>query len=161
MITKKIPYHDLDGDPQEDVFYFSLNEAQFARLNGEFPGGLEAYASRVAKDKNANEMFRIIDTLVQAAYGERIDNRFVKKAPNGQPLVDFFVNTEAYDHLMQELVSSEDALINFLVGCLGTEAQARARENFEKIKAERALSGKLDSLAGTETANLHEVTNPT
>ena len=158
MITKLIPYHDLDGDPQEDNFYFSLTETEFARLNGKFPGGLEAYTSRVAKDKNVNEMFRIIDTLVQTAYGERVENRFIKKAPNGQPLVDYFVNTEAYDHLLAELVSSEENLINFLIGCLGTEAQARARENFAKIKAESNAQNKPE--LAVEPVKLSDASNP-
>ncbi|MBO7450985.1 MAG: hypothetical protein J6U54_11530 [Clostridiales bacterium] len=154
MITKVIPYHDLDGDPREDEFYFSLNEAQIARLNGEFPGGLQNYIHRVLKEKNVNELFRVIDTLVQAAYGERIGDKFVKKAPNGQPLSDFFVNTEAYDFLLAELVKSEDNFINFFIGCLGTKAQENARKNYEAAKA---------SIAGGATPSeaLKVLSNPT
>ena len=141
MITKTIKYHDFDGDEREDAFYFSLNETQFAKLNGLFPGGLEAYTSKIAKDKNADEMYRMIDTIVTAAYGERIGNNFVKKAPNGQPLSDFFVNTEAYDNLMSELLSGDNNLINFLMGCLNKEAHDRAQAEFNKRKAELDKAG--------------------
>lgn len=136
MISKTIKYHDFDGDEREDTFYFSLNETQFAKLNGMFPGGLEAYTAKVTKDKNADEMYHIIDTIVTSAYGERSGSNFVKKAPNGQPLSDFFVNTEAYDNLMTELLSGENNLINFLMGCLNKDAHDRAQAEFNKRKAE-------------------------
>lgn len=135
MIKKHIIYHDYDGDTREDDFYFSLNQVQFARINKLFPGGLEAYVEKITKDKNADEMFRVIDILVSEAYGERQGAAFIKVAPNGQKLSDFFVNTEAYDTLLTELLSDENSLINFLTGCLGQEAQIRAKETMAKYKA--------------------------
>ena len=153
MIRKTIKYHDFDGDEREDEFYFSLNETQFAKLNGLFPGGMEAYTAKITKDKNADEMYRLIDTIVTAAYGERIGNNFVKKAPNGQPLSDFFVNTEAYDNLMTELLSGENNLINFLMGCLNKEAHDRAQAEFNKRKAELDSKPKLEAVENPPRQN--------
>lgn len=149
MIAKQIKYHDLDGDEREDTFYFSLNETQFAKLNGQFPGGLEAYTAKVTKDKNADELYRVIDTLVLAAYGERVGSGFTKKAPNGQNLSDFFVNTEAYDKLMTELLSGENNLINFLMGCLNKEAHDRAQAEFNRRKVELTEKPKLETVKPT------------
>lgn len=142
MIVKKIQYHDLDGDLREDDFYFSMNETQFARVNGMFPGGLQDYAMKAAKDKNPDSMFRVIDTLVREAYGERLANGFVKTAPNGQKLADFFINTEAYDNLLIELMQGEDNLMTFLTGCLNKNAQDRVKTEWEKAKANSADSEK-------------------
>lgn len=136
MLTKRIQYHDLDGDLREDDFYFSMNETQFARTNAMFPGGLQDFAMKAAKDKNADNMFRVIDTLVREAYGERVNNQFVKVAPNGQKLADFFINTEAYDNLMIELMKSEDNLMAFMTGCLNKNAQERVGAEFQRLKAE-------------------------
>jgi hypothetical protein len=136
MIVKKIQYHDLDGDLREDDFYFSMNETQYARLNSQFPGGLQNFASKAAKDKNADNMFLVIDTLVREAYGEKINNGFVKVAPNGQKLADFFINTEAYDNLLLELMKSEDNLIGFMTGCLNKNAQDRVTEAIKKFRDE-------------------------
>ena len=136
MIVKKIQYHDLDGDLREDDFYFSMNETQFARVNGMFPGGLQAFAMKAAKDKNADDMFRVIDTLVREAYGERVNQGFIKTAPNGQKLADFFINTEAYDNLLIELMKNEDNLINFMSGCLNKNAQERVQAEIKKIRNE-------------------------
>lgn len=136
MIVKKIQYHDLDGDIREDDFYFSMNETQYARMNGMFPGGLQAFAMKAAKDKNVDDMFRVIDTLVREAYGERQANGFVKVAPNGQKLADFFINTEAYDNLLTELMKSEDTLMSFMTGCLNKNAQERVNAEMKRVREE-------------------------
>ncbi len=134
MIVKKIQYHDLDGDLREDDFYFSMNETQFARINRNFRGGLQEYAARAAKDKNTDDMFYVVDTLVREAYGERLVNGFVKTAPNGQKLADFFVNTEAYDNLMIELMQSEDNFVSFMTGCLNQNAKNRVQARWAEQK---------------------------
>lgn len=151
MITKTIKYHDLDGDLREDQFYFSLNQTQMALLNAQFPGGIEAFTLKAAKDKNADEMFRVIHTLVKAAYGERVGNAFTKKAPNGQDLSDFFVNTEAYDNLMTELTSDEDTFINFMSDCLNKEASDRVKAEMARRKAEAEQNGTALPGANNET----------
>ena len=153
MIVKTIQYHDLDGDLREDNFYFSMNETQYARVNGMFPGGLEEFTMKAAKDKNADAMFRVIDTLVREAYGERVNNGFVKVAPNGQKLADFFINTEAYDNLMLELMNSEDNLIAFMSGCLNKNAQDRVQAELNKRKDEIR---KAQKEAGNLTENANE-----
>lgn len=134
MLAKKIQYHDLDGDFREDDFYFSMNETQFARANAMFPGGLQYFAAKAAKDKNGNDMFRVIDTLVREAYGEFVDDRFVKTTPNGQKLSDFFINTEAYDNLITELTKSEDNLMTFMTACLNKNAQDRVKSKWQQFK---------------------------
>lgn len=136
MIEKRIQYHDLDGDLREDSFYFSMNETQFARVNAMFPGGLQEYAAKAAKDKDPDAMFKVIDTLVREAYGEKVNNGFVKVAPNGQKLADFFINTEAYDTLLIELMKNEDNLMTFMTGCLNKNAQDRVKAEWAKAKAE-------------------------
>lgn len=160
MIVKTIPYHDLDGDLREDSFYFSMNETQFARVNAMFPGGLQNFAMKAAKDKNANDMFKVIDTLVREAYGERVDNGFVKVTPNGQKLSDFFINTEAYDNLMIELMKSEDNLMGFLTGCLNTNARERVQSEFAKLKEENKNNPAIMAVpvGNTEKPSLSEIT---
>lgn len=136
MIEKRIQYHDLDGDLREDTFYFSMNETQFARVNAMFPGGLQEFTMKAAKDKDPDGMFRVIDTIVREAYGEKVNNGFVKVAPNGQKLADFFINTEAYDTLLIELMKNEDNLMAFMTGCLNKNAQDRVKAEWEKAKAD-------------------------
>lgn len=144
MVTKKLQYHDLDGELREDVFYFSMNKAEFTRLNREFPGGLEEAVARAQKNKDADEMFHIIDRIVCAAYGERMLNGFIKKAPNGQPLSDFFCNTEAYDVLLEELLQDEDKLMGFMTACLNKDSQDKTNAKLEELRAQRVAAEKAD-----------------
>lgn len=153
MITKTIQYHDLDGDLREDEFCFSMNETQYARVNGLFPGGLEDYALKAAKDKNADAMFKVVDTLVREAYGERKGKDFVKVLPDGQKLADFFINTEAYDNLLMEVMSSEDNLVAFMSGCLNKNAQDRVQAELNRRKEEARKAQK--EAAGSD-ANSNE-----
>lgn len=146
MIKKTISYHDFEGDERTDDFYFSLNEVQFARINRMFPGGLQEYTEKIAKDKNADEMFRVIDILVSEAYGERQGNNFVKVTPSGQKLSDFFTNTEAYDNLLMELVKDDRALINFLAGCLPSNAKSRVEAELRKAEARMQNEDKTKAL---------------
>ena len=154
MIVKKIQYHDLDGDLREDDFYFSMNETQFARVNAMFPGGLQEFTSKAAKDKNSNDMFRVVDTLVREAYGERVENGFVKVTPFGQKLADFFINTEAYDNLMIELMQSEDNLIAFMTGCLNKNAQDRVTAEIEKNRKENGGELRMPAVGAKEEVTL-------
>lgn len=149
MIKKTIKYHDFDGDEREDDFYFSLNQVQFARIDRMFPGGLESYVQKIAKDKDAGEMFRVIDILVSEAYGERKGNAFVKVAPDGQKLANFFTNTEAYDNLLLELIQSEDNLVSFLSGCLNQDAQNKVQAELAKRKAEAKAAVPLQVVEGS------------
>ena len=155
MVIKKIQYHDLEGDLREDEFYFSMNETQFTRANAMFPGGLQEFALRAAKDKNPDDMFRVIDTLVREAYGEFVNNRFVKTAPNGQKLADFFINTEAYDNLLTELTQSEDNLMTFMTGCLNKNAQDRVKDKWTKFKED---GGDIKALEKLQEEAKKEVT---
>lgn len=160
MITKKIQYHDLDGDLREDDFYFSMNETQYARVNSMFPGGLQAFAMKAAKDKNPDDMFKVIDTLVREAYGERVAQGFIKTAPNGQKLADFFINTEAYDNLLIELMKSEDNLIAFMTGCLNKNAADRVTAEIEKNRKENGGELKLPMTGTQEKPTLTVVDVP-
>lgn len=152
MIEKTIKYHDLDGDLREDTFYFSMNETQFARVNTMFPGGLQEFAMKAAKDKNPDDMFKVIDILVREAYGERVGSNFVKITPNGQKLADFFINTEAYDNLLLELMKSEDGLMAFMTGCLNKNAQDRVKAEWNKRKNE--VAEKMNVSDDTEKPSL-------
>ena len=86
MVTKKIKYHDMDGDLREDDFYFSMNETQFARVNAMFPGGLQAFALKAAKDKKMERLLATLADMPPFSYvifvtGDKADKR--RKLYNG------------------------------------------------------------------------------
>ena len=137
MIKKTIQYHDYDGNLREDDFYFNLTQVELAKINGDpsLPGGLQASAERAARNNDSGEMVRIIDMMISRSYAMKLpDGAFVKRNASGLPLYEMFVNTEAYDNLMTELVQSEDGIVNFLTGCLSKETQDKVKAEWAKRK---------------------------
>lgn len=135
MICKTIKYHDHEGNEREDDFYFNLTQVELGKIETDpsLPGGLQASMDRAIKNQNRGEMLRIIDMVISRAYGMKLPTGdFTKRNVSGLPLYELFVNTEAYDNLLDELVSSDkDAVDQFLIGCLTKGAQ-------EKVIAARA-----------------------
>lgn len=133
MIKKTIKYHDYDGNEREDDFYFHLTEIELEKINTELPGGIQNAADRAAKNNDTGAMLTIIDKVISRSYGMQTpEGGFIKRNASGLPLYEMFVNTEAYDNLLTELISGGDRVLSdFLMGCLTASAR-------EKIKAELA-----------------------
>lgn len=131
MIKKTIKYHDYDGNEREDDFYFHLTQVEMNKINSDpsLPGGIEESVARSVKNDDRGEMLRIIDLLISRSYGVKLpDGGFVKRNASGLPLYEMFVNTEAYDNLLTELISGgENGIGEFLIGCFPTNTQEMLR----------------------------------
>lgn len=144
MIKKTITYDDFEGNKKTKDFYFHMNQVEFAKLNGEVPGGLEHRIQEIIDDRDQDAMLRMIDMLVSRSYGERDEDGFTKIGLNGRPLYEKFVNTDAYDKLLIELITGENNITNFLKGIMPSEIQGKLDEEMKKQQAE----GKLTALPG-------------
>lgn len=152
MIKKTISYHDYEGNERTDDFYFHLTQVELSKINSDpsLPGGLEESVARASKNEDAGELLRIIDLMISRSYGVKLpDGGFVKRNASGLPLYELFVNTEAYDNLLTELIQNEEGIINFLTGCLTKEAQDKVRAEFAKRKEEEINNVKLTPVEAT------------
>lgn len=146
MIKKTIQYHDYEGNLRTDDFYFHLTQVELTKINSDpsLPGGLEESVARASKNEDAGELLRIVDLMISRSYGVKLpDGGFVKRNSSGLPLYELFVNTEAYDNLLTELIQDEEGIVNFLTGCLTKEAQDKVRAEFAKRKEEELNKVKL------------------
>lgn len=145
MIKKTITFEDYEGEQRTKDFYFHMNQVEFAKLNGEVPGGLEHRINEIIQDQDQDAMLRIIDLLVSRSYGERDseDGSFTKVGKNGRPLFEKFINTSAYDNLIIELVSGEKNILNFLSGIMPKSIQEKLNEEMKKQEAEKNGQPKL------------------
>ena len=140
MLKKTITYKGFDGEERTRDFYFHMNQVEFAKLNGEFPGGLQKYSQQVIEDKDDDAVLRLVDTLVSRSYGKfDDDDEFTKIGRDGRPLFEKFVNLDAYDQLIIELISNENNLPAFLKGILPTDLQKKMEEA-EKEMAQGRLT---------------------
>ena len=146
MIKKTIKYHDYEENERTDDFYFHLTQVELTKINSDpsLPGGLEESVARASKNSDAGELLRIVDLMISRSYGVKLpDGGFVKRNASGLPLYELFVNTEAYDNLLTELIQDEEGIVNFLTGCLTKDAQDKVRAEFAKRKEEEIKNVKL------------------
>lgn len=152
MIKKVIKYHDFEGNEREDDFYFHLTQVELEKINADpsLPGGLQAAIDRATRNQDAGEMLRIIDMVISRSYGVKLaDGGFVKRNPSGLPLYEMFVNTEAYDNLLSELINSGDKVVEeFLMGCLTAGAQEKVRAEMAKREEEARKTVQLTPVDG-------------
>lgn len=145
MLKKTITYEDFNGEKKTKDFYFHMNQVEFAKLNGEIPGGLEKHIQDIVDDKDDDAMLRMIDLLVSRSYGKfDEDDEFTKIDRNGRPLYEKFVNIDAYDKLIIELVSGEQNIVNFLKAILPKDLQNKLEEK----EKEMAGKPKMEALPG-------------
>lgn len=144
MIKKTITYEDFDGNTRTDDFYFHMNQTEFTKLNGEVPGGIQDYMNEIQKNGDEDGLLRLIDTIVSRSYGERDkdDGSFTKIGKNGRPLYEKFVNTDAYDKLMIELIQNDRTIMAFLTGIFPKDVQKKFNDEIRKLEANGTVVSK-------------------
>lgn len=116
MYKKTIKYTDYNGIEHEDSFYFNLTKFDLMRMNMEHPGGFEDYVNRITKAMDTKTLMEVFERIVIESYGEKDETglRFVKS----KELSEAFTQTEAYSELMMELVTDENAAVEFINGII-------------------------------------------
>lgn len=114
MIVKTVKYKGFDGEDIEETIRLHLTKAEFLNLDLKYSdyGGLINYLRKLLTDVKDGDsymrpMVTMLQTLILAAYGKKMDDgRFVKKV-NGTLLADEFETSEAYSQLLIHLLSEE------------------------------------------------------
>ena len=111
MLKKVIDYTDFNGNKRSDTLYFNLSEAEVARLEVKFPGGLEKYVNDLDAQERPDEILELFETVLQMSYGEKSeDGRYFRKPKED---TDAFMESAAYNALFYELLSDADMAANF------------------------------------------------
>ena len=133
MIKKTLTFEDFEGNERTKDFYFHMNQVEFSKLNGEIPGGLEKRMQTIIQDQDEDALLRMIDLLVSRSFGKfDEEDEFTKIDRNGRPLYEKFVNTDAYDKLIIELIQSEKNIVTFLTGIMPKNIQGKIEEEYKK-----------------------------
>lgn len=121
MLKKTITYEDYDGQTRTEDFYFNLTEAELQRYYFEHSNeGMFEYLKSILLTKNTKGMMDFIAEIITISFGVKSEDgkRFVKD-PN---LTRAFSQTEAYSALYMELMTKENAIAEFLTGCMPKKA---------------------------------------
>lgn len=136
MLKKTITFENFDGDTVTETHYFNLSQTELIELELEYAGGIERAVTNMIEAKRNRELFAAVKQIVLSAYGIKSDDgkRFIK---NDQ-IREEFTQTPAFDALMVELGTNEDAAAKFIIGVMPKAAQEGIDERELKQKmAER------------------------
>ncbi|MBO7453635.1 MAG: hypothetical protein J6U54_25155 [Clostridiales bacterium] len=116
MYVKTIEYTDYSGNKRKEDFYFNLDKNEIMELEVSINGGWDQWVKRIANAQDHNQIYQLFKGLVLKSYGERsLDGRyFYKKDRNtGRPLSEDFEQMAAFDALMNELTTNDEAASEF------------------------------------------------
>lgn len=135
MISEVINYKDLDGNDQTMTARFNMNLMDIADFaNDKTVENLQ----EMAKSKNIPEMIKFIEGLVKKSYGFRRVNpdtgaSYFAKATDAE--ADEFLNSDAGQNFILELVTVPDKMNNFIIGVFPTAVVKTLQKNGFDVKA--------------------------
>lgn len=112
MLVKTIKYTDYDNNEREESFRFNLNEAELIELQESVPGGMENLIKSVVEAQDRPQVMKIFKKVIMLSYGEKSADG--KRFTKSEELSTAFVQTEAYNKLIMEILTSENAAADFI-----------------------------------------------
>lgn len=131
MYKETIKYLDYDGNEREEDYYFNLSKGEIAEMELSTAGGLEKALTNIINSKDQKRIVETFKEIILMSYGEKSPDGkyFMKKDENGRPLVDKFVQTEAYSELFMKLATDSKAGAKFINGIVPKELSEAAEKN--------------------------------
>lgn len=138
MIRKELTYENFEGEVVTDEAFFHLTRAEMMKMDAVMPGGMLNYAAKIKATKNPTEAVKFMDMLLLSSYGIKTpEGRFVKP----KEMTDAFACSEAYSVLLEEMMSSDGAIEEFVRGILPKVPQDHEQKKAEGTKLQ-VLPGK-------------------
>lgn len=144
MVKKTVTYTDYNGEEVTKDFYFNLTKMEFNELDENIPGGLQNLIDKLLTEKDKGLTVKLLSILLLAAYGEKVDGRFVKEDAYGRKLSNYFKVSEAWDVLFMNLVKNDREMGEFLVGIVPKDMAEDAKKAIEN--PEEAIKTQLTAL---------------
>ena len=140
MYKKTITYTDFNDVTRTQDFYFYLSKADITKLNSRVEGGIQTKFEKIMNKFDIKGLVDTVEELVKASYGEKSDDgtRFIKS----KELSEAFSQTNAYDELFMELISTENALADFIKKVLPNDVQMKIEEEMAKGNIPNIVPGE-------------------
>ena len=116
MLKKTMTYTDFNGVERTEDFYFHLTEAEVSNMELDAEGGLANKIQKIVDSKDISKIKDYFQWIVLKYYGEKSDDsrRFMKS----EEISKNFSYTQAYSDLWMELITENDAAIEFVKGIM-------------------------------------------
>lgn len=124
MIKRTFTYFDYDNNERTEEHLFHLSKAELIDMELSTVGGYKKLIENIIAAKDLPNLYKYFKELIHKSYGVKSPDgkRFIKKDENGRPLVDQFIDTEAYSMLIEELVTDSDKAAAFVNGIMPAQA---------------------------------------
>ncbi len=112
MFKKKVKYTDFLGESREEELRFHLTRTEVLEMNFRRNGALSQQIEAIIAAKSLPEIYDLFKRIVLSSYGEiSEDGRHFMKS---EEISHKFECSAAYDALMRELTTNEDAAADFI-----------------------------------------------
>lgn len=138
MLKKTITYHDFNGNEYTEDFWFGLTKSDLIDMEMNTPGGMQEYVTHIAQTQDMRAVLEMFKNLIFKSYG--------KKSPDGKRFIrskeisEEFTQTDAYDVLLMEIFSDENAASAFVNGILPQDIAAQAAAMMAKQQEEKSTN---------------------
>lgn len=149
MLKKTITYMNLDGERTSTDFWFNINATEAMRLDAGKKGGLQQWIERVVAMTETEEIMDAFEEIILLSFGVRKGEVFEKT----EETRTWFRGHPAYNALILELITSEDAMVHFVQGiapskeeldALSAAAEKHAQPTIDGVQA--AVNEKFSSM---------------
>jgi hypothetical protein len=139
MYKATVTYEDFDGNAHTENLYFNLTKTEIAKMQLDFPGGLEQMITNIQESGDNKRAMEFFDMLITKSYGERTGDGIAKRFIKSPEVVAAFKETAAYDEYLWTLISDGgNEAVKFFTGI--TESSVRQAEATAKKQNKPALS---------------------
>lgn len=116
MFKHTVKYTDYNGIEHEKDIYFNISMPELMNIERSVPGGYSSYLTRIAQEKDPNDIWATFAEIIDLGYGEKSPDgeRFIKQDGNGRKLVDHFKETPVFEEFMYELLTDSNLAVNMV-----------------------------------------------
>lgn len=135
MIKKTITYTDYNDEVCTEDFYFNINRTELIELQLRYPNGFDNELKEILRKKDNAAMFAMMKDLILSSYGMKSsDGKGFFKRPD---LKESFMYHPAFDQLIEDLSSDEDAMTNFVMAVVPGKMSAELKNNPDLLKQKK------------------------
>jgi hypothetical protein len=154
MIKRTISFIDIDGNPVEEDWYFSLDEADAAETDIAHRKDLAEYLASIQKNKDTKELLDVWRQLLFAAVGKREGKLLIK----GPEIVREFRFGGAYKQFFSQIIEMDDAGFEFFNSIMPEKIQKQVQEEQNKTYSKDELlsmsNEEFDRVVGTDESKM-------
>lgn len=148
MIKKEIAFEDFDGKTVTETHYFHLSKAELIRMELAEEGGISNKLTTIVQSGNGAQIIAAFSDIIAAAYGQRVDGSG-SEFHKSEKIRENFMGSLAYDALLSELLTNENAAAEFVNGLVPKDLRSTAAEIEAMKKAVVPDPNKVDGPSGT------------